>query len=410
TYVSATQLTATIPAADIAAAGTAQVTVFTPAPGGGASSPQTFTITNPAPTLTGMSPSLAVAEGPSFALTVTGTNFLAASVVRWNGAARATTLVSATQLTATIAAADIATAGTAQVTVFNPAPGGGASSPQTFTITNPVPTTAGLSPSLAGAGSPGFTLTVTGTNFVGSSVVRWNGAARSTTYVSATQLTATITAADIAAAGTAQVTVITPAPGGGTSNAQAFSITNPLPATTDLNPAFLVAGGSGFTLTVTGTDFVAASVVRWNGAARPTTDVSATQLTAAISAADIAVAGTATVTVVTPAPGGGTSNAQTFTVMNPMPTITQLGPASGPVGGSGFTLTVTGTNFVAASIVRWNGQDRPTTYVSATQVTAEIPQTDMLMAGTARVTVFNPPPGGGTSNSVNFAVGVIGNP
>jgi hypothetical protein len=59
-------------------------------------------------------------------------------------------------------------------------------------------------------------------------------------------------------------------------------------------------------------------------------------------------------------------------------------------------------------VVRWNGADRPTTYVSATEVRAEIPQMDLLAAGTARVTVFNPPPGGGTSNSVNFAVGVLG--
>src|SRR2546428_6373784 len=54
---------------------------------------------------------------------------------------------------------------------LNPAPGGGTSNPQTFSIgitnTNPVPTTTGLSPTAAVAGGPGFTLTVTGTNFIG---------------------------------------------------------------------------------------------------------------------------------------------------------------------------------------------------------------------------------------------------
>ena len=73
---------------------------------------------------------------------------------------------------------------------LDPAPGGGTSNPQTFTITNPVPTTTGLTPTSAVAGGPGFTLTVTGTNLVRSSVVRWNGADRATTYTSATQLTA----------------------------------------------------------------------------------------------------------------------------------------------------------------------------------------------------------------------------
>ncbi|MGH3739890.1 MAG: beta strand repeat-containing protein [Micromonosporaceae bacterium] len=405
TYVSATQLTAMIPAADIAAAGTAEVTVFNPAPGGGVSNPQTFTITNPVPTTTGLSPATAVAGGPGLTLTVTGTNFVAGSVVRWNGAARATTYSSATQLTATIPATDIAAAATAQVTVFNPAPGGGVSSAQTFTITNPVPTTTGLSPATAVAGGPGFTLTVTGTNFVAGSVVQWNGAARATTYSSATQLTATIPATDIAAAATAQVTVFNPAPGGGASSAQTFTITNPVPTTNGLNPAFVTAGAPGFTLTVTGTNFVASSVVRWNGAARATTYVSATQLTVPVSAADVATAGTAQVTVVTPAPGGGTSNTQTFTILNPVPTITSLSPASVVVGGTEFALTVTGTNFVASSVVRWNGADRPTTYVSATQLTATIPATDLLTVGTARVTVFNPPPGGGTSNSMSVVIG-----
>jgi len=364
---------------------------------------------NPVPATSSLSPATATAGGPRFTLTVNGTNFEPPSVVQWNGAARATTYVSATQLTAAIAAADLAAAGTVPVTVVNPAPGGGTSNAQTFTITNPVPTTTGLSPATAVAGGSGFTLTVTGTNFITGSVVRWNGANRATTYVSPTQVTTAIPAADIAVAGTAQATVVNPAPGGGTSNPQTFTITNPVPTTTGLNPVYAVAGAAQFTLTVTGTNFISSSVVQWNGAARATTYVSATQVTAAISAADIAVAGTATVTVFTPPPGGGMSNPQTFTVLNPMPTITSLSPTSAVAGGPGFTLTVTGTNFVRSSVVQWNGAARATTYVSPTQLTAVIPMTDLVTAGTARVTVFNPPPGGGTSNSVNLVVGILGN-
>ncbi len=144
---------------------------------------------------------------------------------------------------------------------------------------------------------------------------------------------------------------------------------NPLPTTTGLSPATAVAGGPGFTLTVTGANFISGSVVRWNGADRATTYASATQLTAAIPAADVAAAGTPQVTVVNPAPGGGTSNPQTFTILNPVPTISGLSPASAVAGGPG---------------------------------------TDILTAGTAGVTVFNPPPGGGTSNSMNFVVGLLG--
>ncbi len=49
------------------------------------------------------------------------------------------------------------------------------------------------------------------------------------------------------------------------------------------------------------------------------------------------------------------------------------------------------------SVVRWNGADRPTTFVSINRLTAQIPASDLLTAGTAEVTVFSPAPGGGLS-------------
>src|SRR5439155_6437 len=109
------------------------------------------------------------------------------SVVRWNGGARTTTFVSGTQLRRRASASDVATAGTASVTVFSPTPGGGTSGALTFTINNSVPTIGSLTPGNATAGAAAFTLTVNGTNFVSGSVVRWNGAARTTTFVSSTQ-------------------------------------------------------------------------------------------------------------------------------------------------------------------------------------------------------------------------------
>ncbi len=93
------------------------------------------------------------------------------------------------------------------------------------TVNNLVPVLGSISPSGATAGGPAATLTINGGNFVSSSTVNWNGAARATTFVSATQLTAAIPATDIAAAGMASVTVVNPAPGGGTSAAATFTIT-----------------------------------------------------------------------------------------------------------------------------------------------------------------------------------------
>jgi len=94
--------------------------------------------------------------------------------------------------------------------------------------TNPVPLVDNpLSPSSAAPGSPGFTLTVNGTGFRANSVVKWNGNGRATAFVSQSQLTATILASDVAAAGTAAIKVVNPAPGGGTSNVAFFQVTGP---------------------------------------------------------------------------------------------------------------------------------------------------------------------------------------
>ena len=270
---------------------------------------------------------------------------------------------------------------------------------------NPTPTINSLSPSSATAGGPGFTLTVNGADFVNGAVVRWNGANRPTTFVNTGQLTAAISAADIATAGTVNVTVFNPAPGGGASNAATFTINNPVPTITSLSPPWIAPGGPSFTLTVNGTNFVNGAVVRWNGANQTTTFVNAGQLTAAIPAADIATAGTVNVTVFNPAPGGGTSDPAVFTVGNPVPTIASLNPPWIAPGGPGFTLTVNGTNFVNGAVVRWNGANQTTTFINPGQLAAAIPATNIAATGTATVTVFNPPPLGGISAPRSFLIG-----
>jgi FG-GAP-like repeat len=83
-----------------------------------------------------------------------------------------------------------------------------------------------LVPTSATAGGAQFTLTVNGTGFVSGAVANWNGHPRTTAFVSSSQLTVTIPAPDIAAAGTAVVTVANP--GGSTSPPALFDITNPV--------------------------------------------------------------------------------------------------------------------------------------------------------------------------------------
>lgn len=189
---------------------------------------------------------------------------------------------------------------------------------------------------------------------------------------------------------------------------------NSSPTITGLSPTSNTAGESAFTLTVFGSNFVSSSVLRWSGSDRPTTFVSSSQLTAQISASDIAATGTAVVVVFNPGPSGGTSNASNFAInaspINPTPSINSLDPTCVPVGGQAFSLHVFGSNFVSSSVVRWNGKDLSTTLnggppsFSFYWLQAQVPASDIATAGTAAVTVFNPIPGGGVSSSATFNI------
>ena len=407
TYGSTTALTAAVTATQVASAGSAAVTVVNPTPAGGTSGSQTFTINssgNPNPTLLSISPTSITAGGSGFTITCNGQNYISSSVVNWNGVGLTTTYVSASQITAVVPSADYASGGTASVTVTNPGPGGGTTGAQTITLNNPVPTLTSISPTSETAGGAGFNLTLTGTLFNTESIAYLGSTALSTTYSSTTSLTAAVTAAQIATYGSLSITVKNPTPGGGTSGAKTLTVNNPVPTLSSISPTSKVALTGTFTLTATGTNFVASSVVNWNGAALTTTYVSPTSITASVPGSDITVGGTEPVTVTNPSPGGGTSSSQTFTINNPVPTPISISPSSVAYGGSGFTLTVTGTEFVTTSTVNWNGSPLTTTYVSSTSLTAAVPSGDIASSGTATVTVVNPTPGGGTSSGATFTI------
>jgi hypothetical protein len=109
---------------------------------------------------------------------------------------------------------------------------------------------------------------------------------------------------------------------------------NPVPFIDQpLVPDATAPGGAAFTLTVNGTGFVSGSVVNWNGSPRATTVVSSAQLKATILASDIATASTATVTVVSPSPGGGVSNTQFFSISVPESSASFLPPVTYDSGG-----------------------------------------------------------------------------
>ena len=269
----------------------------------------------------------------------------------------------------------------------------------------PTPSILSLSPSSAVAGSSGFTLTVNGTNLLHSSVVIFNGNRRFTTYVSSTQVTAAILATDVSSPG--QV-VIAVSNSGRVSAGATFSIVLPVPAITSLSPSHVQAGAAPFVLTVNGSGFIGASQVAWNGTGRNFTLISTSQLSVAVSASEVAVAGQAQLMVANP---NGTSSAAVFTIdpltSNPIPTISSLSDSEIPVGWPGFPLSIKGSGFVAGSMAQLNGANRPTTVLSSNLLTAAIPATDLAQTGNPLVTIFNPLPGGGSSGTSSLSIQAV---
>jgi len=262
-------------------------------------------------------------------------------------------------------------------------------------IAYPPPAISSLSPFVANAGGTGFTLTVNGSNYYSGATVTWTtttGATLLTTsYVSATQLTAQVPMSLIATANSAEVTVSSL---GGTSAPSTFTITanTALPLLLSLSPELTLAGGSQFTLIVSGANFAANAVVLWNGEVRQTTAVSATELKATILASDIAAEGTALVTVANPAPNAGTSTALPFAVQasTPVAAITGASLADTSDADGNYALSLTGTGFVPGSKVQLDGRTLATAYVSPYQLSALVPTGDYLLLPQV-VTVMNSP-------------------
>ena len=109
---------------------------------------------------------------------------------------------------------------------------------------NPIPfINQPLVPTSVVPGSQGFTLSINGAGFVPGSIVHWNGSPRTTVLLSGTSLQATINASDVAHSTTAWITVVNPAPGGGTSSVAYFFIREAAPAVAmDVDPNFSAPG------------------------------------------------------------------------------------------------------------------------------------------------------------------------
>ena len=403
---------------DLQLGGLVPVRVINPQPGGGNSGAVFFAITTLPPTLSSVTPNPIVGAATPVAVTVDGTNFAGASVVRFNGVAKQTQFVSGTRLVMTLQPFDLVGITSAVIEVFTPPPGGGTSNSVTVGVTPlpaPAPVVSSLDPAAVVVGSAATSLRVIGSQFFPTTVIQVNGTARPTSFVSQTELQTTLSAQDLAAVTTLAITVFTPAPGGGTSSALNFAVVAgpaAAPILVSLQPATGVLG-TPFILVANGTNIQPQSVIQVNGQSRTSSFISNTQLSTQLTANDVAAAGQLSITIFTPAPGGGTSNALSLQIVAesfPTPVITSLSPTEVLSGGPAFSLTVNGDGFRSGSVVRVNGQNRPTTIINVTQLVAQLSAGDISIEGQLPITVFNPSPGGGLSNTLVLLIASPGPP
>jgi hypothetical protein len=243
TVVSELEVTAAVAADLIASAGMVSITVLT---GGARTAPAELAVVAPGPAISELEPSIVAAGGGGFTLTVAGSGFAPGATIVWNGTALLTTFASDREVSAPVAASLVAAPGTVQVTVVS---GGVTSNAKPFTIGGADPQIGSFEQAVAIAGGTAFPLVVRGINFGKDAVVKWSGNALTTTWDDASQITASVPANLITAAGAVPVTVES---GGVTSAPADFVVIAPQPGIGLLEPSSAVAGGPGFTLSVTG--------------------------------------------------------------------------------------------------------------------------------------------------------------
>ena len=279
-----------------------------------------------APTLTSISPNTGI-RGTSVAVTLTGTNLAGATINAGTGITVSGTTVNGagTSVTATFAIAAGATVGARSITVTTP---GGTTGGVTFTVqAPPAPTITSISPT-SGARDTSVNVTITGTNFTTATGVTVSGTTlllpqvpvSNFVVVNGTTITATFTINSFADVGAHTVTVTT---AGGTATVT-FTVTNAgAPTLASISPTSHTRGvgifPSVFTVTLTGTNFVAGSTVNLSGSTAgiirlpAIASANGTTLTQSWSFFSNAVASTTprTVSVTTPS---GTTSTVNFTI------------------------------------------------------------------------------------------------
>jgi len=258
----------------------------------------------------------------------------------------------------------------------------------------PPPTITGINPSTATIGST-INATISGTDLNNALSVTFSGAGVVATIrdgATAESLPVSIFIAADAAPGPRTFTVAN-AGGAVSSGSLTFSLENPAPVITLLNPNQLVAEGPASTVRVIGNNFTASSVISINGVNRETDLVKSSQLRVNLSPSDIASPGQLTFTVTNPAPGGGASNPVNLQIIAPSrnPAIDSISPSSARQGDT-VNVVISGSSLAGATGVSLGAGITATIQSGATGLTipVQLAIAEDAPVGARTVTVTTP--------------------
>ena len=184
--------------------------------------------------------------------------------------------------------------------------------------------------------------------------------------MSATQLTAVVLAADLATGAALTISVLTGTSStAGSGSPVTLEVDNPKPILSSVSPS-VVAEGSTPTVSVTGSGFLAATVMQVNGNARKTVYASETQISVELNSSDTATAGDLALAALNPSPGGGTSSPATVTITGATPILGSVNPSQFYVGAGDSQIRVFGIGLAAGESIQWNGVNLQTAVSSDT--------------------------------------------
>ncbi len=191
------------------------------------------------------------------------------------------------------------------------------------------------------------------------------------------------------------------------SSLAAYGATTTKYTLTSLSPTQVVAGTSNFVLTLNGSQFKKGMQVQFGSALLTPSYLDSKVMRVTVPSSAIATAGYVSVKAVLLGAQGGESNALSFLVMNPVPSISEIRPSSVTVIVSTeqhTLITILGSNFVSNAKVNVEGSEVPAYLIKPDEITVDLPAAYLDEAGKLPISVTNPAPGGGTSKAVNLIV------